>query len=48
MTVVVNRDKSIRQTLITSDVGLGGALAWWNNYFLMLSYATGVAREKKL
>ena len=46
MTVVVYRDKSIRQTLITSDDGLGGALAWGNNYFLMLSYATGVAREK--
>ena len=53
MTVVVYRDKSIRQTLITSDVGLGGALAWGkvrfnfvNNYRLLLSYTSDVARAK--
>ena len=51
MKVVVHRDKSIRQTLITSDVGLGSALAWGkvrfnfvNNYRLMLSYTADVAR----
>ena len=53
MIVVVNRDKSIRQILITLDAGLGGALVWgrvrfnfMNKYRLMLSYAASVAREK--